>query len=501
MRLLRFSFVVLVSSHSSFGMPTGDHCCAVGCSNRRASKPDLSFHTFPRDGETFLKWVHAIKRKDFEPSANSVVCSEHFSDDSFSALVPGQEVVPGGRKKPRRLLPGAVPSVFSFRPALPPSRPSHADRLAAGEKRALEIEEKKSLPKPGMSALEWKLTQELHARDAKIEELERQVLSLTADVQHLRSQIFRFVNIRDDQLEFLTGLSSATWKVLWAFLKAAPGAVLSEAAASTLSAGRKIAPGSGRMPQLSFEDQLLATLMRFRLGRLQVELAYNFGVSETTMSAILKTWTSFLYLRLGMIPIWPEWDAVAASMPASFKNLHPDTFIIIDATELRCEVPSSLSLQSQLYSRYKAHTTLKGLVGIAPNGSFIFISQLFTGSISDKQLVIESGLLPLLDTVPRGKRVMADRGFEVQDLLVKPGLLLNIPPFKGSQAFMPRPDVVKTQQIASVRIHVERAICCVKRKFHIFDRDIPLSLFGSINQIWTICCLLSNLSGPLIAEK
>ena len=103
---------------------------------------------------------------------------------------------------------------------------------------------------------------------------------------------------------------------------------------------------------------------------------------------------------------------------------YPDTFIIIDATELHCQVRSSPSLQSKLYSAYKSHCTVKGLVAIAPNGALTFISQLFTGSISDRQLVIQSGLLPLLESVPAGKRVMADCAFEIQDLLVKPNLIL-----------------------------------------------------------------------------
>ena len=126
-------------------------------------------------------------------------------------------------------------------------------------------------------------------------------------------------------------------------------------------------------------------------------------------------------------------------------------------TELKCEVPSSLSLQSQHYSAFKSHTTLKGLVAIAPNGSFIFLSELFGGSISDRALFEKSGVR-LLDSVPPGKSVMADRGFEVQDLLVKPGLILNAPPFKGSRTALTEDEVKKTQKIAQVRIHAERAI-------------------------------------------
>ena len=69
------------------------------------------------------------------------------------------------------------------------------------------------------------------------------------------------------------------------------------------------------------------------------------------------------------------------------------TFCVIDATALRCVSPSSLSGQSQHYSSYKSHTTLNGSVGIARNGAFIFVSQLFSGPIDDHQHVIESGFL------------------------------------------------------------------------------------------------------------
>ena len=52
---------------------------------------------------------------------------------------------------------------------------------------------------------------------------------------------------------------------------------------------------------------------------------------------------------------------------------------------------------------------------------------------------------------------MADKGFTIQDLLPV-DVSLNIPPFLGSSAQMPTSDVVKTQEIAHLRIHVEMAI-------------------------------------------
>jgi len=60
-------------------------------------------------------------------------------------------------------------------------------------------------------------------------------------------------------------------------------------------------------------------------------------------------------------------------MPSVFKEAYPTTFCIIDATEIMCEVyvPASLSLQSQCYSNYKSHTTMKGLLVVAPNDAII----------------------------------------------------------------------------------------------------------------------------------
>ena len=119
---------------------------------------------------------------------------------------------------------------------------------------------------------------------------------------------------------------------------------------------------------------------------------------------------------------------VCECVPAEcFRANYPDIFIVLDATELRTEVPTSLALQSLLYSSYKSHTTLKGLISISPNGLISFVSELWSGSISNRELVIKSRILPLFDNVPSGKRVMADRGFDIQDLCVKPNLLLNIP--------------------------------------------------------------------------
>ena len=121
-------------------------------------------------------------------------------------------------------------------------------------------------------------------------------------------------------MSFLTGVNKSTWDVLWDFLKPSDNNGLSAHTSAAMDKGRKVAPGRGRKSALSLEDQLLVTLMRLRLGRLEQELAYMFNVDAGTISRVFNKWINFLYMRLGMIPIWPEWADVEKTMPETFKT-------------------------------------------------------------------------------------------------------------------------------------------------------------------------------------
>ena len=94
-----------------------------------------------------------------------------------------------------------------------------------------------------------------------------------------------------------------------------------------------------------------------------------------------------MYLKLGRLNIWPSRRLVDETMPDDFKAKYPSTKVIIDCTEIRCEMPRSLLLNSELFNSYKHHTTLKGLVRILPKGSLTFIEQLYTSSISEREMV------------------------------------------------------------------------------------------------------------------
>lgn len=241
-------------------------------------------------------------------------------------------------------------------------------------------------------------------------------------------------------------------------------------------------------------DELFMFLNRVRVGSFEKELSDKFLIHISSVSRKITTWANYLYFLLGSQPIWASRQQINEFMPDMFKKLYPSTRVIIDCTELYVQTPSSLLLQSQLYSSYKSNTTLKSLLGISPHGAITFVSSLYTGSISDKEITRCSGILDLLEPTDS---VMADKGFDIESVLESHGVKLNLPPFLQARDQFSKEQVLDTKTIAKLRIHVERAIRRMK-EFHIFDRDIPLNLLGSINQIYTIICLLVNFQGPLI---
>ena len=137
----------------------------------------------------------------------------------------------------------------------------------------------------------------------------------------------------------------------------------------------------------------------------------------------------FLYFVLGSIPIWLPRETIQQLMPECFKALYPRIRVVIDCTELKIQQPSSVVLNSQSYSHYKGTNTFKCLPEIAPHG----------------------------------------------------GVTLNIPEFLSSKRQFTISEIEHTEQVAKLRIHIERMNRRIKEN-HLFDTQIPLSLAGSINQ-------------------
>ena len=182
--------------------------------------------------------------------------------------------------------------------------------------------------------------------------------------------------------------------------------------------------------------------------------------------------------------------------------------VIIDCFEVFIEKPTNLLAREQTFSSYKHHNTIKILIGITPQGTVSFVSETWGGRTSDKYLTENCGFLNKL--LPEDI-VMADRGFTITESVGLQQAKLLIPAFTKGKSQLDPVDVhvEQTRGIASVRIHVERVIGLLHRKYTILESTLPTDFLscnanGSpdltvpiIDRILRVCSALVNLC-PLI---
>ena len=125
------------------------------------------------------------------------------------------------------------------------------------------------------------------------------------------------------------------------------------------------------------------------------------------------------------------------------------------------------------------------------------MSRAFGGRVTDAQITTQSGLLELLEP---GDVVMADKGFPLieRHLMEKNSFLIMPPKHTGKRQFEEHENK-ETYAIASVRIHVERAIARMKR-FGVL-KFMENSLLKHANMILISIAYLCNNMEPLIREK
>ena len=74
---------------------------------------------------------------------------------------------------------------------------------------------------------------------------------------------------------------------------------------------------------------------------------------------------------------------------------------------------------------------------------------------------------------------MADRGFNISEVLGTYGAELAIPSFTRGKKQLNPEDFELTRRIANVRIHVERVIASTKQEYSLLDRILPMDFFTS----------------------
>ena len=510
-------------------MPNHAHCIVPGCSNRRnkckfglfpSEEPvhgrhvyvkkrlcgsmesrkgcdcteevcmKLQFHRFPKDCESRQKvrreWLAKIPRQNTVANDNSYVCGIHFPGGCRSDI----------DEPPTIFLGGAVPRFRGTRVALGTLlRDEDAEEMHEEDFQVDQVDmvSSQSFSEHSYSALHpEKRIQDL---EKLVEKLQHKLDCSQFELQECKSLLatcrlsHESMENDDEKLLFYTGLSRKSYDV---FQKLMLDKMTGMSYSSNVSADYIEHDQRGRPRTLSPADELLLTVIKLRHNFPETDLGNRFGVTQSTVSRVFSAVVRCISYTFKELIIWPSRELIDRYMPTAFWTKYPKTQVVIDATEIPIEKPANPKVQAATWSNYKNRNTFKLLIGVTPNGCLSFLSSLWGGRISDKELTKRCGIL---DCLEEGDTLMADRGFDIA-LLMPKGVELNIPPFLGSRDQLEPEEVTATRRIASVRIHVERAIERLKnyRILHF----IPSSLCPIAEHMVNACAFLTQFMEPLV---
>lgn len=244
-------------------------------------------------------------------------------------------------------------------------------------------------------------------------------------------------------------------------------------------------------------NHILLTLKKIRLAEPFSILADDFGISASCASRIFCKTVPLLALCLKELIFWPERKKIVKLLPMPFRARYSNVQSIIDCLEIEIEKPSNSMHQALTWSEYKHCNTIKYLISSTPDGFINFISEGYSGRISDSLLFERCDFLKEL---PSDCAVMADRGFKhVEQFLIQKRCTLIRPPSVGSGAKISKEDVMQTKRIASLRIHIERLIRRL-REFNMLKPHacVDHNLIAVIDEVIVIASALINLQAPLV---
>ncbi|GLD56981.1 uncharacterized protein AKAME5_000926300 [Lates japonicus] len=241
-------------------------------------------------------------------------------------------------------------------------------------------------------------------------------------------------------------------------------------------------------------DQLLLTLMRLKLNCRHTDLGIKFNCSKATVANTFTTIIQALYdiLYVGMLENnIPSTAKNQTSLPECFKPF-PSCRIVLNCIKVSVFNSETLAAQSHFDSQSKRWTTLKALIGAAPNGAITFISDLYGESVSDREITADCGILQHLRP---GDTVMADEGFAILPEGVSP----NVSPSVSSSVVGGQFTQNNNRLISQARSRVQRSIQRLKL-FSILDH-IPFQFKRHMNKILKVCVCLTNLQTLILSDS
>ena len=392
------------------------YCCVPLCNQTGRVDPQgnrVGFFTFPKDPNLRQQWLQKIRRDvgpNFSLTKDTKICSLHFREEEIKTGISGKkmELVKGTipsrfawRTSPRKRHPPLDRSQI-------PEKRKQMEDLSTCNENGCAVEDLQSVPVASTStvdssslseddmisnnletsdheiqeeSLESLKMQLLHAQkeiaclnedlsnlksrlaktEAELVNSENELKRLSQENNDLKSRTFCIHNLSDnDSISFYTGFPYLeTFKATLSYLN--PGEngenirywrSIDVKVDDERKSKQRDCNKPGRRRTLQPEEAFFLVLCRLRLGFNEKHLAFLFGISQLTVSRIFVSWINFMFFRFGNINIWPSREEINKTMPEDFKVKYPNLHVILDCTEIKCQMPSSLLLNSRLFSSY-----------------------------------------------------------------------------------------------------------------------------------------------------
>ncbi len=203
-----------------------------------------------------------------------------------------------------------------------------------------------------------------------------------------------------------------------------------------------------------------------------------------------------MYRQWLEINIWPTKSLVQYFMPRDFAKKFPSTRLIIDGMECPIVKPKNPTAQQATFSTYKNRNTLKAIIGSSPGGLISHITSAYGGSASDRQLV-ERG--EIWKQCAKNDSIMADKGFNVQDIFAPHDIKINMPAFFSKRNRLHSSTLNNDKRISSKRVHIERLIGLMKT-YKILCQPMDSTKTSLGTEIIFCCGMLCNFRTCIISH-
>ena len=244
-------------------------------------------------------------------------------------------------------------------------------------------------------------------------------------------------------------------------------------------------------------DAFAAANWLLRTGGTMARGAKLFGVSYSTFCVNVFT-TIWIWAWIAMSRFDPKLytkERVKNRSPPAYKTQFGGRVdSIIDCYPIYTFLASRRWLRRALYNKYYGTPAVKGILGCTPYGSCKFLSDLYCARITDEDLFDACGMI---DTLPPGSDVIADKGFYISRQLFARGCGLVQPVEKPRKKRFSRKALLYSRRVSRKRIHVERWVRRLQARCGFFRRRVPLNQLALAYPVVQICKMMGNYMTPI----